>query len=110
MKGVDDALRRLDGVKDIKIDLQTNMVTITPSPLAMLDLSAVPRAIDRAGFRPGRMKLRGHGTLEERDGALLFRLRNWPETYPWAGTKDFPPEGLLTARVDYSNTPPTLRP
>jgi len=108
MKGVDDALRRLDGVGHIQIDLQTNLVTITPSPRVTIDLSAVPRAIDRAGFRPGKMRLRGRGALEERSGTLLFRFRNWTTAFPWSGTKGTGTGETLTMRVDYTTTPPTL--
>ena len=108
MKGVDDALRRLDGVDHIEIDLQTNLVTITPSPRVALDLSDVPRAIDRAGFRPGKMRLRCRGALEQRGGTLMFRLRNWPAALSWSGRRDLVTADTLTGRVDNTTAPPTL--
>ena len=77
MKGVQDALRRLYGVADVHVELQTNQVTITPATDVELDLGAVPEAIRRAGFVPADMHLVARGTVGERAGASTFRIRGW---------------------------------
>jgi hypothetical protein len=81
MKGVEDALGRLEGVRDLRIDLQSNRVTITPAPRRLLDLAAVPEAIRRAGFRPEGLRIVARGTMEREGVRVSFRIAAWPEAY-----------------------------
>ena len=111
MKGVQDALRRLEGVDHVRVELQTNLVTITPEPDVELDLAAIPKAIRRAGFTPADMELVARGEFGERGGEPTFRIRGW--TTPLRARADAePPSGeiRLRARVEIEGTEPVLVP
>lgn len=107
MKGVKDALSRLDGVSTVHIDLQANLVHITPSATVVLPLAEVPAAIRAAGFVPGEMTIQARGTF---DGDR-FRIRGWSDP-PAVRSAAAPPTGevSLTARVDYSGDSVVLEP
>jgi hypothetical protein len=85
VKGVQDALRRLEGVNDIRVDLQSNLVTITPAPDVELALAAIPAAIRAAGFTPADMRIVARGTLSAREGGVVFRIRGWRAELPVRG-------------------------
>lgn len=110
MKGVKDALSRLDGVSTVQVDLQANLVHITPSATVALPLAEVPGAIRAAGFVPGDMTIQAQGTFE----GDRFRIRGWSEplTVRSAAAAAAPPTGevSLTARVDYSGDSVVLEP
>lgn len=74
MKAVEDGLRRLDGVDQIRIDLQTNVVTITPDGRREYDLRRFPQAIRDSGFKPGAMRIRARGDV---DSGGRFRIAGW---------------------------------
>jgi len=82
MKGVEDALRRLDGVSTVSIDLQSNLVTLGPHPRREIALAEIPRSIVRAGFTPGAMRLRARGEVV--DGGRGFRIAGWRTVLPLA--------------------------
>lgn len=85
MKGVQDALRRLDGVAETRVDLQTNLVTITPVPDVELALESIPAAIRRAGFTPEDLRIEARGTFLEREGRRVFRITGWRAEFPVRG-------------------------
>lgn len=109
MEAVHDSLGRLDGVHSVSIDLQKNLVTITPAPDRTLDLAGVAEAIKRAGFKTGRMSVRASARSESTSDGRRVRIRGWPETFPWSGEPTVE-EGTIVASVDYSTHPPTLAP
>lgn len=99
-----DALGRLDGVRAVKVELQTNVVVISPERDRELDLAAVPRAIRGAGFVPAEMRLRARGRLVVgQGGGQVFRIRGWREALPVRGTSSagIGEEVELRARVDW---------
>lgn len=109
MKGVEDALRRLDGVGSIAVDLQTNLVRVRPAVDVELDLAALPRAIRRAGFTPGELRVVARGELLELGGTRVFRIRGWRCTFPVDALEGVPPgELVLRARVELSGPEPRL--
>lgn len=86
MKAVGDGLRRLDGVDSIQADLQANLVTIHPRTDVALALAEVPGAIERSGFRPGRLWIRADGGVEALpDGSPGFRIGSWTAPYALEG-------------------------
>ncbi|MBI4605760.1 MAG: heavy-metal-associated domain-containing protein [Planctomycetes bacterium] len=85
MKGVEDALGRLEGVRAIRIDLQKNLVTITPAPDRVVDLARIPTAIERAGFTPEGLRIVARGSAERAGDGVRFRIAGWPVTYPAQG-------------------------
>ena len=104
MKGVQDALRRLDGVGSVQVDLQSNLVVVTPAPEVELDLAAIPAAIRRAGFTPAELEIVARGTFEERDGGRAFRIRAWTRALAVRMEGTPPPgETELHARVDVAD-------
>jgi copper chaperone CopZ len=111
VKGVRDALRRLDGVASLTVDLQTNLVTITPDPRVELDLAAVPAAVRRAGFTPADLRLVARGTLTRATTGDRFRIRGWSRELPLRASSALPEgEQSLSARVDVSGPEPVLEP
>lgn len=92
-----DGLLRLDGVADVKVDLQANRCTITPASDRVPDLAGVPIAVDQAGFLPERMWLEARGRTVARDGALWFTLAGTELAWRWDGPAV---DGLVLARVE----------
>lgn len=107
MKAVEDGLRRLDGVDQIEIDLQTNVVTITPDSAREYDLRAFPRAIRDSGFKPGEMRIRARGDI---DAQGRLRIHGWSAplqlTKPAATAQDLQFRG----RVNYEGESVVLVP
>jgi hypothetical protein len=111
VKGVEDALGRLGGVRRIQVDLQTNLVRIHPDERFELRLEEIPRAVRRAGFVPGEMTVHARGSYEVEDGQVAFRIRGWTRALPIRAELPLPQgETLLRARWDDSTQPPALRP
>lgn len=54
---MENALRRLDGVDQVDISLQTNRVELKLRPGHTLRLRDVPQAIREAGFTPSTMHI-----------------------------------------------------
>lgn len=54
---MENALRRLDGVEQVDISLQTNLVELKLRPGYTLRLRDVPQAIRDAGFTPSTMHI-----------------------------------------------------
>lgn len=107
MKGVQDALRRLDGTGTVRVDLQTNLVTLAPDPRVELDLAAIPAVIRSAGFTPADMRLVARGAFGARDGAPVFRIRGWSTDLPVRGpvpaAGEAGAEVRLEAAVDFAD-------
>lgn len=99
-----DGLVRLDGVADVRVDLQQNRCTLVPAEDRTVPLHAVPDVVRGAGFRPGRMWLRAHGRPEVgADGTVRFRIDGWPRPLPLrgpAGAEAVVFGTALTARVE----------
>lgn len=75
-----------------------------------MDLAAIPRSVERAGFRAGTMWIVAVGeATTTAEGRPAFRLRHWPEPIALQGTA---PPGDRPARfvVDGSGGTPVLRP
>lgn len=80
MKGVQDALTRLSGVKKVTVKLQDGLViTETDDSQAVLP-RALWKEIARVGFTPVRMELRARGALEE--AAFVIDGRRWSLSRP----------------------------
>lgn len=91
----------------VHVDLQANLVHITPSPTVALQLEEVPPAIRSAGFVPGEIVVEARGVFE----GDRFRIRGWSEVLSVKAPGP-PPVGevSLRARVDYSAIPVVLEP
>jgi hypothetical protein len=100
---VADGLRRLDGVADVTVDLQQNICEVTPVRDRAPDFAGLPAAVHAAGFRPGRLWLRAHGTV----AGTSFRIRGFARELPVRGER--PAGDSLTALVDLQ-PPVTLVP
>lgn len=98
-----DALGRLEGVRAVRVQLQTNVVIISPEPDRELDLAAVPRAIRGAGFLPAEMSLRARGSFVASEGRVAFRIHGWRTALPVQTAGEVPQgEEELHAQVDYA--------
>lgn len=76
MKGVQDALTRLSGVKKVAVRLQEGIVVATTDPEAPVLPAQVWKEIARVGFKPVGMELRARGAFER--GAFVIDARRWP--------------------------------
>lgn len=83
------------------MDLQANLVTVTPASDVELDLAAIPAAIRRAGFRPEGMELDARGTFTSSAGASAFLITGWTSPLPVRGPAPREPgERALHAHVE----------
>lgn len=101
MKGVSDALGRLDGVADVVVDLQAGLATITPKPGARLAVPAIVEAIRRAGFRCTGVTVEATGEVKRSGGRAEFFLPGTTE--PWVQLpSEAPGDGPARIRVHIS--------
>ncbi len=85
-------------------------MTVTPKRNSAVQLSAIPAAIARAGFSPGKMTLLAAGRFENEHDKTTFRIRGWPHTYPFQGeVHPVEAEQEIHVVVDYSGTPTRFR-
>ena len=94
-----DGLRRLDGVADVEVDLQQNVCEVTPARDRAPGLAAVPAAVYRAGYRPGRLWVRARGAAV---GTNAFRITGFRDDLPVRG--EVPGDGTITALVELQPT------
>jgi hypothetical protein len=97
MKAVSDGLRLLDGVDDVKVDLQANLCTVTPARDRMPALDGFAPAVRATGYRPGRMWLRARGATSPGDGQRWFTIEGTRVRLRVDGT--VPAAGALTGEV-----------
>lgn len=76
MKGVQDALTRLSGVKKVTVRLQEGIVIAATDAGEPVLPAAVWKEIARVGFKPVEMEVRARGNFEE--GAFMVDGRRWP--------------------------------
>ncbi len=86
-------------MRTIDIDLQTNLVTITPATDREIDLGAIAESIHDAGFNPGPLHLRALGTLEPGERGC-FRIRGWSRCIPLGGQFEHAPGGEFALEAD----------
>ncbi len=84
------------------MQIQTNVVIVTPDPHAALRLDAVPRAIREAGFVPDAMRIQARGTYES-DAGVRFRIRGWREALR-VRMDGAPPSGEVVLRADVDDS------
>lgn len=63
-------------MRSVRVDLQSNRVTLEPEPREELDFSSIPAAIHDAGFRPGVMRIRARGAATPGDPSR-FGIAAW---------------------------------
>ncbi len=80
---LEKSLKSLDGVGEVAIDIETGTAVLTPTDQATIAATAVPGAVDNAGFTPRGVRVRASGRIEFQDsqaslvdsaGQALFRL------------------------------------
>lgn len=110
------SLGRLDVVRDAKAELKTQTATVTFKPGKPIDFKALADAVDRAGFKAGKITLWATGTLQVgSDGRVTFTVSGSNQTLPVADSpeiaqlkteagKEFP----VVAEVQFQETPPRL--
>ncbi len=95
-------------MQTVRIDLQSNRVTITPVPGTAVDLTSIPKAIERTGFVPGDMYIVAQGRVIVDNGSPRFRIKHWNRPFPIDGPA--PGDGWITftATVQFQKNPPVL--
>ena len=68
MKGVEDALRRLEGVNSVVVDLQGGKATIVPKAGARIQPSAIFDALRQAGYRGDAVTVEASGEVKRAGG------------------------------------------
>ncbi len=110
------SLGRLDVVRSARAELDTQAATVTFKPGKPIDFLALAGAVDRAGFKAGRITIWARGTLSAGpDGSLTFTVSGTNQTLPvadsprLAGLKsEVGREIPIVARVQFTETPPRL--
>jgi copper chaperone CopZ len=113
---VSKSLGRLDVVRTVKTELDTQRSTLTFKPGKPVDFAALAKAVDQAGFKAGSITIWAKGTLgEERGGQFTFTVSGTSQTFPVADGPqlaklkgDVGKEISLVANVRFEETPPRL--
>lgn len=61
--GLEKRLRKIDGVGSVEVDLGAGTATLTAVSGESIDLAAIPRAVERAGFSTGPVEATAVGTI-----------------------------------------------
>lgn len=102
MKGVQDALTRLSGVKKVTVKLQEGVVIATTDPSEPVLPTASWKEIARVGFKPVTMEIRARCTVDE--GFVVVDGRRWPLAGP-APTGKGPRTARLKVRDGAADPP-----
>ncbi len=102
MKGVEDALGRLDGVAAVTVDLQAGRATVTPRVGARIEPEVVFAALRNAGFRPDAVNIEATGEIRRSNGVARLFLPGQPDAWI-AVPEPAPPDGQ--ARIELRITP-----
>ena len=104
--GLEKKLKKVDGVKDLKIDLKSGIANITLQEGSIPNPSAFETAVKKAGFTPGELKITviGYVVFKENNAFLKLRNSDWEYLLFVKGTetsnallKDFEEKGALVA-------------
>jgi hypothetical protein len=76
VKGVQDALTRLSGVRKVTVKLQEGIVVVTTDSSRQVLPAAVWKEIVRVGFKPVEVEIRARGTFE--GTAFAVDGHRWP--------------------------------
>ena len=79
--GLEKKLKKVDGVKDLKIDLKSGMAVMTLEEGATPHLSAFNTAVKKAGFTAGDMKITAVGKVVFKEKRAFLKLRNSDRKY-----------------------------
>ncbi|MBI2878625.1 MAG: hypothetical protein HYY19_02765 [Candidatus Rokubacteria bacterium] len=110
------SLGRLDVVRDVKTELSTQSSTLTFKPGRPIDFRALADAVDRAGFKAGKITIWATGTLKVgADGRAIFTVSGTNQALPVADSPQLAPlkkeagkEIPIVAEVRFQETPPRL--
>jgi copper chaperone CopZ len=82
------AMKRVPGVTDVQVSLQSATTTIELAERNTVTLDHVRDIIRKNGFKPGAAQIKGSGTLVEETGRLVIDLRPAPARLPVAFAND----------------------
>lgn len=110
------SLGRLDVVRDAKAELSTQTATVTFKPGRPIDFRALADAVDKAGFKAGKITIWTTGTLNVgSDGRVTFTVSGSNQILPVADSprlaqvkKEAGKEIPIVAEVRFEETPPRL--
>ena len=76
------AMKRMPGVTDVQVSLQSATTTIELAERNTVTLEQVRDIIKKNGFKPGAAQIKGTGTLVEENARLVIDLRPAAERLP----------------------------
>lgn len=82
--GIEKRLRKVEGVAEVTIHLREGRAMVTAAEEASLDLDAIRRAVEKAGFTPGRLWLEASGRVHAGEDGWLLRLDSGKGSLPLA--------------------------
>jgi len=94
----------------VEVQLQTNLVLISPEPDEEIVLVDIPVVIRRTGFVPAQMELLARGEIRSEATGPTFRIQGWNEAIPVKNPPLQAGATELRARVDYSGAEIVLDP
>lgn len=108
------SLGRLDAVRDAKASLKTQTATVTFVPGQPIDVGALAKAVDKAGFTAGKITIWATGRLKT-DERPTFTVSGTNQSFPVAdsaGLADLRQgagrEISIVAEVAFEEHPPRL--
>jgi Cu/Ag efflux protein CusF/copper chaperone CopZ len=85
---VSKALKRLDGVAKVKVNLEWGWAEVQLKPGAALDVQKLRQAITEAGFTSSWIEVEVSGDLVKRDGQLALQVLKPPMVFQLEGQVD----------------------
>ena len=78
------SLLRQDGVADSNTSLETQSSTVIFKKGQLIDFSKLAKAVDKAGFKAGEIKIWVTGSIVQLDGKLTLQVGGSNQTFPLA--------------------------
>lgn len=109
------SLLRQDGVADSNTSLENQSSTVTFKKGQAIDFSKLAKAVDKAGFKAGEIKIWATGSIVQVDGNLAVKVGGTNQTFPLveneqsAKLKAAPGKEIrIVGKVEFQEKPPRL--
>lgn len=73
--GAQKRLKKVGGVKDVKVDVNLGLATLFAGQGQSIDVQQIPDAVKKAGFVPDDIRVVAIGMVQDNSGQLYLQLR-----------------------------------
>ena len=109
------SLLRQDGVADSNTSLETQSSTVIFKKGQVVDFSKLAKAVDKAGFKAGEIKIWATGSIVQLDGKLTLKVSGSNQTFPMVENEQtaklkaaLGKEIRVVGKVEFQESPPKL--